>query len=57
MRNFKIAQIFLKKLAAAGFTLHEIGLKMYRTDEEDYSDEDEEKEISSSSKSNSVHKS
>lgn len=34
LRNFRVAEIFLKKAAAMGFTLYEIGKMLYRT--EDY---------------------
>ena len=40
LRNFRIAQTFLKKMAESGFTLYEIGEMMYRKDE-DYSDEED----------------
>ena len=40
LRNFRIAQTFLKKMARAGFTLYEIGQMMYRKDDD--SDDEEE---------------
>ncbi len=30
LRNFRIAEVFLKRMASAGFTLHEIGEMVYR---------------------------
>ena len=52
LRNFKIAQIFLKKMAAEGFSLYEIGSKVYRMDDDsDFSDsENSEKEEEKSDK-------
>ena len=34
LRNFKIAQIFLKKMALEGFNLYEIGSRVYRKDDD-----------------------
>jgi hypothetical protein len=34
LRNFRVAQIFLKKTAKAGFTLHQIGKFVYREEED-----------------------
>lgn len=52
LRNFKIAQIFLKKMAAEGFTLYEIGSKVYRMDDDDdFSDDDNEGNEEKSNKS------
>ena len=48
LRNFRIAEMFLKKMAKAGFTLYEIGKSMYREDDSDCdsSEEgDEEKKV------------
>lgn len=39
LRNFRIAQTFLKRMAVEGFTLKEIGEMMYR--KEEYSDDEE----------------
>lgn len=41
LRNFRIAQIFLKKMAKAGFTLYEIGSFAYRVEDSDWSESDE----------------
>lgn len=38
LRNFRIAEIFLKKMAKAGFTLHDIGKYAYRAEDSDWSD-------------------
>ena len=35
LRNFRIAETFLKKAVVLGFTLYEIGKMVYRTEEED----------------------
>lgn len=46
LRNFRIAEIFLKKAAAMGFTLFEIGKMLYRT--EDYEADENAKQKRSS---------
>lgn len=40
LRNFRIAETFLKKMAKAGFTLAQIGDMMYRKDDEEYLSEE-----------------
>ena len=35
LRNFRVAETFLKKAANAGFTLYEIGKMVYRNDDDE----------------------